>query len=334
VRGFRAALTAKQMALQMLCVKVRLRAVRAREFPIGVLRGDHRVLGGAGARRRDGGPARRAGEDATAALGAHDVRRRLEVVEQARVLHHVGLAVGRGHDGLHVLEAVRRHRAQRLGHAALHWRRGDGLRVRHGRRRLGKHRRGRAVLLRRLVVLRRGDHLVASSRAHLGIAVQRIRRAWGVGRGGRARRVRRAVGVHMHTGRLEGRQRLREGLIVMLKLLWRDDREGGEGRVAGAHGVAVILVHYGEEGGSRSEESTSCDEIIRIRGGQRDSSQEGVLLLAVLACLILGDSRSRCRFLAGSASCLVVPALPVRQAGSLFFFPSLQLSDGRGRAFG
>jgi hypothetical protein len=109
----------------------------------------------------------------------------------------------------------------------------------------------------------------------------------------------------MHTGRLEGRQRLREGLIVMLKLLWRDDREGGEGRVTGAHGVAVILVHYGEEAGSRSEQSTSCDEIIRIRGGQRDSSQEGVLLLAVLACLL--DSRGiRGRgagFLAGSASC-------------------------------
>lgn len=229
---------AEQVALQMLCVQVRLGAVRAREFPIGVLCGDHRVLGGA-ARRSNGGPARGAREDATAALGAHDVRGRLEVVEQTRVLNHVGLPVRRGHHGLHVLDAVRR--AQRLGHAALHRRRGDGLRMRHGRRCLGEHRRCRAILLGGLLVLGRVDHLIVGPRAHLKEAVQRIRRARGVGRGRRARCVRRAGGVDMHTKCLEGRKRLRQVRIVMLELLWRDGREGGEGRIAGAHGGAVLV---------------------------------------------------------------------------------------------
>ena len=190
----------------MFCVKVRLGAVRTREFPICVLGGDHRVLGGPGTRRGNSGSPRSARQDPTPALRAHDVRRGLEVVQQRRVRHHVWLAV-RGHDGLHVLEAVGGHRAQRLRHAVLHGRRGDGLGVGHGRRRLGKHRRGRAVLLGRLLVRGRGHHLVAPSRAHLGEAVHRVRRPWGVGGGRRPRRVRRAVGVwvEMHARRLEGR---------------------------------------------------------------------------------------------------------------------------------
>ena len=247
-------LTTKQMTLQMFGVEIGLRAVRAREFPICVLCGDHRVLGGSRTRRGDSGSPRSARENPTAALGAHDVRRGLEIVEHARVRQHVRLPV-RGHNRLHVLEAVWGHRSQCLRHAALHGGGGNGLRMGHGRRRLRHHGGACAILRWLLLVGGRGDHLVAPLAAHLGEAVQRICGAGSVGRSRCPRRVRRAVGVDVHARRLEGRQRLGEIVIVVLELLGRDDGERRVWRIARTHSVRVVLVHdWDGEGRSRSEE--------------------------------------------------------------------------------
>ena len=56
--------------------------------------------------------------------------------------------------------------------------------------------------------------------------------------------------------------------MVLLKLLWRDDRKARVWRVVRTHSTGVVLVHDGREG-SRSQRRSDCDEIIRIRGGSR-----------------------------------------------------------------
>jgi hypothetical protein len=73
------------------------------------------------------------------------------------------------------------------------------------------------MLLGPLLVLGRGHKLVGPLGAYLGEAAQRILRDRSVGCGRHPRRVRRAVGIDMHAGHLEGRERLRELRVVVLK---------------------------------------------------------------------------------------------------------------------
>lgn len=178
----------QKVALQVLCVQVRLGAVWAGELAISILGWNHGGLCSiaVGGHRRSTGSA---GEYASTTLRANDVGRRLHVIWH----HHAALSIARLH-APHGMQSVGRHGTEGLGHPTLSWSGGDGLGMRHGRGRLWHHRGRRPVwlwLLRLLIVA--AHHLVPTVlRTHLSIVTHGVG-VGGVGRGWSARRVRRAA---------------------------------------------------------------------------------------------------------------------------------------------
>ena len=79
-------LTAKKVALQVLCVEVSLGAVRAREFAICILDRNHSALRSSSG-SRGSRTARGAGQDTAAALRSDYVSRLLRVLEDRVGLH-------------------------------------------------------------------------------------------------------------------------------------------------------------------------------------------------------------------------------------------------------
>lgn len=121
----------------MLGMQVRLCAVRAGEFAVGILDGDDGVLR-TSSRSLSSRPSRSAGQDASATLRSNDVGRLLAVREDGVRLHHRTGAVGRGHAGLRH-ETTRGHGTQDRRAAAANRRRSNRLRVRDGRGSLRHH---------------------------------------------------------------------------------------------------------------------------------------------------------------------------------------------------
>lgn len=216
-------LTAEEVTLQVLGVQIRLGAVRAGELSVGVLDGNHRVLG-AGSCSLGRRAAGRAGQDAPAALGAHDVRGLVAVLEDRVGLHERAGAVGRGDAGLGH-DASRRHGTQHRRATATSGRGSNGLRVRGGRGGLRHHARRRGIaLVRRVRIL--GHGVDARTRARLRrlllVAGQAVGRG-SVWRARRARRVRVAPVERLHRNGmgLQRRERLRQRR-ARLKLVRRD----------------------------------------------------------------------------------------------------------------
>lgn len=131
-------LTSEQVALEVLGVKIGLRAVRAGEFPIRILDGDNGALGGAGPGSGSGRSSRGAGKDASAALGADNMRRLVTVLHDRIGLHHGAGSVGRRDTGLRH-DAARRHRAQDGRATTASGSGGNRLRMRGGRGGLRHH---------------------------------------------------------------------------------------------------------------------------------------------------------------------------------------------------
>lgn len=135
-RGIRrklAKLTSKKMALQMLGMQIRFRAVRTRELPICILGWYDSVFAStncgncwsAGSTRQDTSPT----------LRAYNMCRCFHVLQQ-----HMILTIRRLHVTLHMLlHSLRRHRRQNLISSVLLRRRSDSLWVRHGHCSLRHH---------------------------------------------------------------------------------------------------------------------------------------------------------------------------------------------------
>jgi hypothetical protein len=143
----------QKMALEMLGMEVSLGAVRAREFAISVLHGNHGVLG-ASTGGRGSRSSRSTWKDTASSLGANNVSRRLTLGHDGLRLHKRSRAIGRrntrlGHD------ATRRHRSQhrRTATTGRGWR--DRLRMRGSSGRLGHHGSRGAIALGRRVLVRR-----------------------------------------------------------------------------------------------------------------------------------------------------------------------------------
>lgn len=200
------------MTLQVLGVQVRLGAVRAREFAIGILDRDNSVLCSRSTGGGSSGAAGGAGQNASAALRANNMGRLFTLAHDAVLGHHRTRTVGRA-NAILAHEATRRHRAQDGRTAATSGRGRNGLRVRSSRGGAGHHGLRRAVAsVRRVRVL--GHRVHAASLASLGAlrvaGRQVVRRVWRIGRtGARGVRVATVHGLHAGGGRLQRRQRLR-----------------------------------------------------------------------------------------------------------------------------
>jgi len=146
------------MTLQMLRVEVGLCAMRTRKFAVGILWGDHCVLG----RTRTGGSHSRTTwctwQDTSSALRTNYVGRWL--FHHTRLHEVVVLAIWGLHALLHsVVQAIGWHRSQRLWHVPVlsrSWR--NCLGMGHGSRRVWQHRASSSVLLLWVVV--HGHHLL------------------------------------------------------------------------------------------------------------------------------------------------------------------------------
>lgn len=213
-------------------MKVRLGAVGAGEFAVGVLLRDDSVLGSTGA-RRGSRSARGTGKDTAPTLGSNHVGRLLLVLQNRLLLGHQGaLAVRRGHAGLRHDTASghgTQDRRTRCGSGR------NGLRVGLSHRRLGHHGRGSAVpVLRGLRVVHHLRIAAGSSlRGRLRVVTHSVGGRGRVGRAGRARRMRVAVvnRVHSRVGMgLQRGQRVRREVVLLvlrrqlavLKLVRRD----------------------------------------------------------------------------------------------------------------
>jgi hypothetical protein len=143
----------QEMALKMLGMEVSLGAVRAREFAVSVLHGNHSVLG-ASAGSWGSGSARSTGQDTASSLGANNVGRRLALRHDGLRLHKRSRAVGRRNTRLRH-DATGRHRAQHRRTATTSRGGRNGLRVRSSCGRLGHHGSRGAIALRRRVLVGR-----------------------------------------------------------------------------------------------------------------------------------------------------------------------------------
>lgn len=219
------------MALQVLRVQIRLGAVRAREFSVSVLLGDLALgLSRTSSRRR--GPARGAGQNASASLRADNMSRLLAVGHHRSLRHQRALAIRRVHARLGH-DSTGRHGAEdRWGPATS----GSGggsnrLRVRGRGGGLRHHaRRGTGIrlLLVRVVAhdgIRAGAARVLRGRRR--VASHGARGTRGVGR----RRCSRSVGIapvgallHNRVAGLKRRQRVGRGrrrlvLVVLVDVV-------------------------------------------------------------------------------------------------------------------
>lgn len=135
----------------MLRMKVCLCAVRAGKFAICVFLGNLSLSGGRAWSRRSR-PAGRAGEDASATLGADDVSRLVALLHQRGLSHHGALCVWRGQAALGH-DTAGGHRAQdRRDATAGGWSRRDRLRMSRRDGRLGHHGGGGSIRLLVLLV--------------------------------------------------------------------------------------------------------------------------------------------------------------------------------------
>lgn len=216
----------------MLCVKVGLGAVRARELSISILDRDYRVLRASGGSSRT---SRRAGKNAPAALRAHDMRRLVGSLRNRHLLvllvgsnEVVGGLVGRGHARLLRDDTARRHGSQdRRVVASTSRSRRNWLRTSSTRRGLRHHRVRCAIGVRGRVLALLRHRVDATSAARLRslrlVARQIVVRIGRVGRARGPRRVRVAPvdGVHVCGGWLQGRKGLRKRR-ASLKLMGRN----------------------------------------------------------------------------------------------------------------
>lgn len=229
----------------MLGVQVSLCAVRAGEFAICILLGNLGLGGGRSGCWR-GRPARRAGQNATATLRAHDMGRLVVLLHQRRLGHHRALRVGRSQPALGH-HATSRHRAQHGRDATTRGRgRCDRLRVSRRDRGLGHH--GRRCLVRLLLLPVRVVHQgVLLTRRSLLRWRGRIA-AHGVGRVGSRRSARRVrvARVHGHGGVVvEGWQSL---VLAVLEVVGGRDCRGRRIRsrarvIDHVRRVVVVVVH-------------------------------------------------------------------------------------------
>lgn len=213
-------LTTEEMALQMLSMQICLGAMRAGEFPIGVLLRDLVLRrSGSGCRRLT----RRAWQDSSSALGTDHMRGLFAVEGLLWYARLAGLVSLRGHWAELNRGALRASRARSGGGC-------DGLRMRRSSRGLWEHggRGGIRLLGVRGVVHQRISGTGAAASALLALggrrvashSVGRVRGVWGRGPGSMRVAVIRRL-LHRRVVRLKGRQRLRgycRGLLLLLLL--------------------------------------------------------------------------------------------------------------------
>lgn len=163
----------EKMTLQVLRVQVRLGAVRAWEFAIGVLDRDDRAFGPSTSGRCSGAT-RGTGQDTSTTLRTDDVRGLFAFGNHGlllMLLHHLATRpIRRRRAGLLRHDATRRHRSQdRRTAVATRRSRCNGLRPRGGCGRLGHHTaRRRVTRLRLVLVVLLGRHRVhATARSWL-----------------------------------------------------------------------------------------------------------------------------------------------------------------------
>jgi hypothetical protein len=212
------------MTLQMLRMKVGLSAVRAREFAISILDGDHGILVGASPSSRSGRSTRGAGQDATAALRSNNMCGLLAIGKHRVGLHHRVGAIRRRDSRLRH-QTAGRHRSKHGRATATSRSRSNGLRVRRSGGSLRHHRgRGAIRLMGWIGVLRRHGVDTASARTLGGLLLvtwEIVGRVWRVWSPGSARCMRVATVERLHgwNGGLKGRERLRKRR-ARLQLVW------------------------------------------------------------------------------------------------------------------